>query len=276
MASYISAADIRVDGELKRFYWGLAIVVVPLLIVSLVLALLPIVVGSLLGLAFWVWLAQAQMLGNMMKVTSNQFPDILKLAEEAATRLIMKRPEVFITQSPVLNARATGFIGRKSVVLHSALVEALEPEELLSVIGHEFTHIKCNHTNLLVLAGAASDSAAHFSIPVLSKILEYIFLPWSRYGEYTCDRGGLLACRNLEAAIKAQTKLVVGPELAKQIDIDAFIKAGKELDKNQFAKFAENWLSHPYSVNRVRMLVSYYHSPDYSRLSMDPQLGYGD
>tara|TARA_B100000686_G_C16747307_1_gene950272 strand:+ start:697 stop:1530 length:834 start_codon:yes stop_codon:yes gene_type:complete len=276
MATYISAKDIRVEGELKRLYWGLAIVGIPLLVVSLVLAVLPIVVALLLLAAFGVWLAQANMLGNMMKVTAKQFPDILKISEEAATRLVMARPEVFITQSPILNAYATGFIGRKSVVLHSALVEALEPEELQWVIGHEFTHIKCNHTNLSVLTGAATDSAAHFNIPVLSWILRLVFNPWKHYAEYTCDRGGLLAGRNLRAAIKSQTKLVVGPELAKKIDIDAFIKAGKELDKNQFAKFAENWLSHPYSVNRVRMLVSYYHSPDYSRLSMDPQLGYSD
>ena len=175
MASYISAEDLRVDGELKRLYWGLAIVGIPLLVVSLALSVLPIVVVALLGVAFWVWLSQAQMLGNMMIVTAKQFPDILKLAEEAATRLSMKRPEVFITQSPVLNAYATGFIGRKSVVLHSALVEALEPEELLSVIGHEFTHIKCNHTNLKVLTEAASDTAARFSIPVLNQILAFIF-----------------------------------------------------------------------------------------------------
>ena len=274
MASNISAEDIRVEGELKRLYWGLAIVGIPLLVVSLVLSVLPIVVVVLLSLMFWVWLRQAQMLGTMMKVTAKQFPDILKLAEEAAKRLAMARPEIFVCQSPILNAFATGFIGRKSVVLHSALIEALDSEELQSVIGHEFTHIKCNHTNLGVLTSAASNSAAHFNIPVLSTILGYIFFPWSRYGEYTCDRGGLLACRDLRAAIKAQTKLVVGPVLAEKIDIDAFIKAGEELDKNQFAKFAENWLGHPYIVNRVRKLLSYFHSSDYNRLSKDRQLGY--
>jgi len=269
MASYISAEDIRVDGELKRLYWGIAIVGIPLLAVSFIFSVFPIVIVLLLIGAFGVWRVQANMLGNMMKVGAEQFPDILELAEEAATRLSMARPEIFVTQHPILNAYATGFIGRKSVVLHSALVEGLEPEELQSVIGHEFTHIKCDHTNLRVLAGAASDSAAHFSIPVLSQILGFIFLPWIRYGEYTCDRGGLLACRDLGAAIKAETKIMVGPELAKSLTIESFVQAGKELDKNQFAKFSENWLTHPYSVERVRTLIKYSNSADYKRLTQE-------
>jgi hypothetical protein len=39
-------------------------------------------------------------------------------------------PDVFLTQSPEINAFATGFLGRKkTVVLHSALVEAMTWDE---------------------------------------------------------------------------------------------------------------------------------------------------
>jgi len=45
-----------------------------------------------------------------------------------------------------------------------------------------------------------------------------------------------------------------------------------EENKDKFAKFSENWETHPYSLNRVRMLLNFYHSPEYNKLSGDPLL----
>ncbi len=272
MRQIISAEDIRVDGEMKRLYWGFAIIGIPLFILSSSFIVLPWLTFGIISTAIWIRLQQAKMIGQMMKISNSQFPDINQLADEAANRLTMKRPDIFIAQTPVLNAYAIGFFGKKSIVLHSALIEALEPEELQSVIGHELTHIKCNHTNLSALTSAAGQTAYKFGIPILNQILGFIFLPWSRYAEYTCDRGGLLACRSLNAAISAEIKLVVGAELAKKVDINEYIKAGEDLDKDKFAKFSENWETHPYSLNRVRMLLNFYHSPEYNKLSGDPLL----
>ena len=73
---------------------------------------------------------QGSLLGNSVKITENQFPDIFKICKKAEIRLTMKMPDVFIYQSPALNAMALGFWGRKSVILHSALVETMSEDEL--------------------------------------------------------------------------------------------------------------------------------------------------
>ena len=114
---------------------------------------------------------QGSLLGNSVKITENQFPDIYKICKKAEKSLTMKMPDVFITQSPVLNAMELGFWGRKSVILHSALVETMTEDELSFIIGHEFTHIKCDHTNCTVFT-SLKDS---LNIPVISDILSLIF-----------------------------------------------------------------------------------------------------
>jgi len=206
-STYISPEDYRVSGEKGALWIGTGILVTFVLLTLVTgvgFLLLPVV---LVITAIVIWTKQGQLIGNAVKVSPNQFREINEVAEVAAHRLGMQRPEVFIKYDPVINAFATGFLARKSVILHSALVEAMGLDELCQVIGHEFSHIKCGHTNLVILTNSAG-----INVPVVSQILGWVFLLWSRKAEYTCDRGGLLACREPMAAVSAMCKLAVGPQ----------------------------------------------------------------
>ena len=105
-------------------------------------------------LAMWVKIRQGQLLGHCVKVSRDQLPEVYKAAEMVAERLSMKVQDIFIKQDPVINAYVLGFFGRKSVVLHSATVESMNEDELISIIGHEFSHIKCGHTTWIVITGS--------------------------------------------------------------------------------------------------------------------------
>jgi Zn-dependent protease with chaperone function len=255
----INADDLRVQGELMSLYTGL------FLIALLLLFLLRITLGAILifiiiGIV-WVKIRQGQFLGQAVKVNKDQLPDIYTMAQQAAKNLSMTMPDVFVTQNPLINAYALGFFGKKSIMLHSATVEAMTKEELCSIIGHEFTHIKCMHTHWLVLTHLKDA----IRIPVVSDLLGLLLLRWSRKAEYTCDRGGLLACRNLRSSISALAKVAVGKTLFTQLNLDAFARQHENVTEDDIARLAENLVSHPYIVNRIQALgefsqSKYYHS----------------
>ena len=213
----ITADEIRVPGEKATLFKAIGISAILTFVftgISLGLVLIPIIYSVL-----FVKSKQSSLLGDSIMITDKQFPKIYKLCEKAAKDLSMERPDVFIVQSPILNAMALGFWGTKNfVILHSALIEALTEEELLSVIGHEFTHIKCEHTRW----GVFTTLKDNINIPIISNVLGLIFNSWSRKAEYTCDRGGLIVNHNVKSAISALAKLAVGKELFSQLDLNIF------------------------------------------------------
>lgn len=257
----IKASDFRLTQEIPSLVLGLCSLFVILILVAranLFVAIAFILISTII----FVWISQSQHVGGSVKVTDQQFPDIFKLAEIAAKRLCMKRPELFISQSPTLNAYAIGFLGKKSVVLHSALVEAMSSNELLHIIGHEFSHIKCGHTNIIVL----TNSKQGIYIPVISELLSFIFLFHSRLAESTCDRGGLIASRNITDAVASMAKLAVGSKLFEKLDIGQLMEQKKDLDQNDIARLSEGLSTHPYVIKRIHAMVRYFHSNAYKRL----------
>ena len=84
-------------------------------------------------------------LSSTVRVSPRQFSYIHELLAEAVEILDMETtPELFITQTPIANAFAYG-MDNPFVVLNSALLELLTPEELQVVIAHELGHILAGH-----------------------------------------------------------------------------------------------------------------------------------
>jgi Zn-dependent protease with chaperone function len=154
-----------------------------------------------------------------------------------------------------------GLIKTHSVVLHSAIVEALDEEELLSVIGHEFSHIKCGHTFWLLIIGGGP-----MRIPLFSQLIGLVMKWWSRKAEFTCDRGGLIACRQVHAVIRSQCKLAVGSQLFEQMDIAPFLEQKQDLDKGFMGKLSEVALTHPMIVNRIQQTKKFSESTMYQHI----------
>ncbi len=176
---------------------------------------------------------------------------------------MMPVPDVFIVQHPVINAYAIGFFGKKSVVLHSATVESMLEAELCFILGHEFSHIKCGHTNWLVFT-ASKDA---FYVPLVSDVLGLAFLLWSRMAEYVCDRAGLIASGDLRASIGALVKAAVGKQLSQRMNLDEFFGQKGNVDADDISKFSEILATHPYIVNRIYAIESFSRSSKFHELS---------
>lgn len=183
-------------------------------------------------------------------------------------------PELYVSQEPVVNAGALG-VDDPFVVLNSAMVEVLEPDELEAVIGHEVGHIVSGHAlyrTLMVLLLRLS----LFRYPVAGVAVRpilYALLEWYRKSELSSDRAGLLAVQDPEASMRVLMHLAGGARgHAKDLDLDAFVRQAdayrEEGDLLDSVYKVLNVLgsTHPFAVVRVAELRSWIESGDYERV----------
>ena len=209
-------------------------------------------------------LGKNQFLGNAVRVGPNQFPRVHKLVLECASTLGVTPPTLYITNSPVMNAMTVGTNDDSFIVVHSALIDYFTDAELLSVIGHETGHIHNNHVVYL--------TALYYLRNMASIFLKWMVLPadlalsgWMRRAEITCDRAGLLCCKDVDVARRALAKLALGStKLHEEFDIEAFAEQYEE-GKAGAGRYAELTASHPWISKRLKALKAFGESEIYRR-----------
>jgi Zn-dependent protease with chaperone function len=210
----------------------------------------PVVMAVEASVRLFKKLGQHQLLGHAVKVGERQFPRIHAIARHASDVLGIAPPQVFVVNSPTLNAATFGTNDDSFVVVHSALAESYADEELLTVIGHECGHIHNSHVAYL--------TALHFLTYMAVAFVPWILQPalvalraWSRRAEITCDRAGMLVVRDAKAAERAIAKLAVGSsKLYAEFDLDAFLEQHGEATAG-IGKYMEIFATHPWLPKRV-------------------------
>lgn len=219
----------------------------------------------------------AENIASSVLVSENQLPDLYKLLTEACQILDIEPPQMYLRQHPAPNAYTFAMRGKQPfIVLHTSLVDMLEPDEIQAVIAHELGHLKCDHSvyltpvNLLILTAA--------SLPVLgaalAQSLQSQLLEWVRCAEFTCDRAALLATQNPRTVMSVLMKLAGGsPKLAPQLNLDAFIaqaRAYDDISKTELGEMIKAartaQLTHPVPVLRAREIDRWSTSKEYEQL----------
>ena len=139
------------------------------------------------------------------------------------------------------------------------LAKPLDPDELLSVIGHECGHIHNNHVVYL--------TAMHYLTHIAGLFTRNLALPallglraWSRRAEVTSDRAGALCAGSVEVALKAITKLALGSQkLYDELNIEAFLEQHQEA-QSSLGRYGEVLASHPWLPKRVLALRAFAES----------------
>jgi hypothetical protein len=202
------------------------------------------------GVRMFKHIGKAELLGHAVKVGPRQFPRVHTLAERCAATLGIATPTLYVVNNPMMNAATYGTNDDSFVMVHSALVDHLSDQELMSVIGHECGHIHNSHVVYL--------TALHYLTHMAGYFIRYISLPallalraWSRRAEITCDRAGALCAGDLDVALRALTKLALGSQkLYEELNIEAFLEQHEEA-QGSVGRFSEIFATHPWLPKRV-------------------------
>jgi Zn-dependent protease with chaperone function len=214
-----------------------------------------------------------------VRVGPDQLPSLHARLRAAAAALDMPPaavPELYVKQHPVPNAYTLAIQGRTPfIVVHTALLELLAPEEVGAVLAHELGHLLCDHGVWLTAASALASGAAAV-LPGVGGAVEAALLRWARAAELSCDRAAVLATGDARVVISALMKLAGGsPSLAAELSVDAFLAQARSYDELTLNGGPIGWflrnaqssaLSHPLPVLRAREVDRWAASGEYRAL----------
>ena len=210
---------------------------------------------------------------NAVLVSETQYPWIHeRLVAAARTLDVDHLPQLYVSQTPLVNAGAVGF-DDPFIVLNSSAIEILDADELEAVIGHELGHIISGHavyrTMLFLLLQLADRNNLIAGIAVRPII--YALLEWSRKAELSCDRAGALATQNPRAMMGALMK-IAGGSRGEELDLDTFISQSDEYRDGGgtldavYKVLAALGTTHPFAVVRVAELRDWIDSGEYDAI----------
>ncbi len=232
-------------------------------------------------------------LASSVRCSPEQFPDLYQAMLDGAYILDLPTvPELYVSQTPIVNAMALG-TSKPFIVLNSGIVELMDPEEIRWVIGHELGHVLSGHsvyrTMMFYLVALAARLALVPFAWIGLKAVIWGLEEWFRKSEMSCDRAGLLATQDVEAARRALMKLAGGRHLA-ELSHDEFHKQAREYDavpdmRESLLKLLQlQGTTHPFAVVRFAELDRWADDGEYRdilagrypRREDDPESSVGD
>lgn len=214
-----------------------------------------------------------EMHGDGLNITSDSYPELYNILHTAAKTLnIEKIPDFSLRWSYEISIGSEGAANPRITALNGA-IDLLEDEELLFLLGHELGHLAAGHKpfqNLLItLYTPLVNQVPHANIALA--LLRPLMLQWYRVSDYTADRAGLLACQNIDVALRTMIKMSGLPKkYFKNIKPETILSQAIEFErKNQdlasgiIQNLTINTACAPWLVVRAAKLYSWYKSGDY-------------
>lgn len=214
-------------------------------------------------------------LASAAQVGPRQFADLDALLDECVLVLdAPNRPELFVSQSPEVNAFTIG-MDTPFIVITSALYELMSHDEMRFVIGHELGHALSGHAVYRTMLMHLMRLASSFGfIPLGGWALRAIvaaLLEWQRKSELSGDRAGMLCGQDLDTAIRVELKLAAGNHLDK-LDTQAFLAQAREYERSGDMRDGLLKLlnlemqTHPFSVLRAAALTKWVDTGGYGAI----------
>ena len=213
-----------------------------------------------------------------MRVNERNFPDLHSPFVAACETLdITPIPELYLLHG-------TGFIrtiiigaNKPMVIINVDGMEKLSQEELIYALGHELGHIKSNHLlyhQTAMILPALGKVIANSTLGLgglATNGVELALFQWVMMAKLTCDRAALLACQDVDVAIRTLIKLAGLPgEHITSTVVEEFIAQAHDfgsydldnLDKiTKMLSFMEPL--HPWTTLRASELLKWVDSGEY-------------
>lgn len=213
---------------------------------------------------------------------------VYNLTENLCMSIGMKTPKIYIIDSPVLNAYASGCNEKTfAVTLTSGIIDKLDDRELEGVIAHELTHIRNKDVRLLIISiifvgifafavnalfrmvmygsgrRRSKDNKVDgrvFLIALLVAIVAYFFsilfkFALSRKREYLADAGAVELTRNPMAMASALRKISGHSDLdTKSDDVKQMFIDNSAPQSGIFSALGGLFATHPPIEKRIAFL----------------------
>ena len=211
-------------------------------------------------------------LASSVRASNEQFPQLYQAMLDGCYVLDLPVvPELYISQNPLVNAMTLG-ADKPFIVITTGMVELMDPEEMRFIIGHELGHVLSGHavyrTMLFHLINLARRVAFMALVYLGLQGIVWGLEEWYRKSELSCDRAGLLAGQDVEAARRALMKTAGGASMA-ELSHDAFHQQAHEYDavpdvRDGLLKLLQlQGNTHPFAVIRFAELDRWAAEGDY-------------
>jgi Zn-dependent protease with chaperone function len=214
-------------------------------------------------------------LGDAVKVTAEQRPRLNAMWTEVLETMDWpERPELYVTQTPIVNAMAVGF-DKPFVVVNSGMLETLTDDELRAVLGHELGHIMSGHpvyTTIAIIILYFGVSNLPFLAAVAILPFQLALLEWYRKSEFSADRAGLLTVQDLTTSMSTEMKLAGGRDYGDTLNVDEFIRQAEQYETGGNAwdtvlKLMNTVMrTHPMHTVRAAELLRWHRGGGYDRI----------
>ena len=170
---------------------------------------------------------------NAVRVGPTQFARLNALYTDVLTSMDWPvRPELFVSQTPFVNAGAYG-MDRPFIVINSGALNLLDDDEMRTLLGHELGHVMSGHAlyhTILILIVFVGLNFLPFLTSIILAPIQFALLEWARKSELSSDRAGLLAAQDPRASMRMFLKMAGGGNM-QEMDLDAFLQQAKEYEE---------------------------------------------
>lgn len=205
-------------------------------------------------------------LGGCVKVTKENAPRLCTMVEEVCEILDHdKIPEVYTRRECKLQIYINGD-EQPMLIVPDLVVNRLDDDMLRFHLGRSISRLKSEHIKLLYATKAVIEVSG--LVEGLQTLTKLGFADWMRKSDLTADRGGLLACQNINAAIRfLMYKAGMPPEETKKVKIHDYIEACRIENKVSRISKSVDAIDNiePWTNDRIAELFLWY-----------TQGGYGD
>ena len=216
------------------------------------------------------------LLGGAIRVDDRNFAGVNRLLAEVGRALdVDTLPEIYVVNDPTTNAMTIG-MDKPIIVLHSALFDLLDEEEMRFVVGHELGHAVSGHAVYrTLLLWLMSLSGVWNTVPggaLGGRVLIAALYEWSRKSELSADRAGLLATQDPAVAFRVHMKLACGSGDLSELDQTSFFAQGQEyletadIRDSVLKLMLNERADHPYAVVRAAELRKWIDSGEYTQV----------
>ena len=193
------------------------------------------------------------------EVTPTQFSEIFTIFEELRLRFQAPPTRIFVLRKMSFRADALGLKAPYVIVLPAILIDGLESDELRYVLGQALGHICFGHTRIAVLMGG-EESALPALLSWVAWVRDLIFAGYWRAAAISSDRAGILACKSVGKAIRAQIKLSVGTNQLQQVRTEDLVEQAFKVSQGitRFQAMLIRWRSPvPPLIPRLEKMIAW-------------------